>query len=138
MSECPDKIELGKRLRALRKRAGFRSAKAFAEYAGFTTTGYAEFEQGRSRLTYEKAWKIADALGISLDELGGREWPPSGASIDPRRRAMIESYDALTDDGKTLASEMVASVARDPLRRADAAGGSAGHGAAQDREEMSA
>lgn len=43
-----------------------------------------------------------------------------------------------TDDGKTLASEMVASVARDPLRRADAAGGSAGHGAAQDREEMSA
>lgn len=41
-------------------------------------------------------------------------------------------------DGKTLASEMVASVARDPLRRADASGGSAGHGAAQDREEMSA
>lgn len=43
-------------------------------------------------------------------------------------------------DGKTLASEMVASVARDPLRRADApgAGGSAGHGAAPDREEMTA
>ncbi|MBM6784444.1 helix-turn-helix transcriptional regulator [Enorma massiliensis] len=123
MSECPDKIELGKRLRALRKRAGFRSAKAFAEFAGFTTTGYAEFEQGRSRLTYEKAWKIADALGISLDELGGREWPRSGVSADPRRRAMIDSYDALTDDGKTLASEAVASMARDPLRRADTAGG---------------
>lgn len=41
-------------------------------------------------------------------------------------------------DGKTLASETVASLARDPLRRADASGGSAGHGAAQDREEMSA
>ncbi len=27
------------------------------------------------------------------------------------------------DDGKTLASETVASLARDPLRRADAAGG---------------
>ena len=139
MSECPDKIELGKRLRALRKRAGFRSAKAFAEFAGFTTTGYAEFEQGRSRLTYEKAWKIADAQGISLDELGGREWPPSGVAADPRRRAMIESYDSLTDDGKTLASEMVASVARDPLRRADAPGaGGAGPRPAPDREEMSA
>lgn len=137
MSECPDKIELGKRLRALRKRAGFRSAKAFAEYAGFTTTGYAEFEQGRSRLTYEKAWKIADALGISLDELGGREWPPSGAVADPRRQAMLDSYDALTEDGKTLASEMVASVARDPLRRADAAGaGSAGPVPAPDSEDV--
>ena len=51
---------------------------------------------------------------------------------------MIESYDALTDDGKTLASEMVASVARDPLRRADTAGERAGHVAAPDREEMSA
>lgn len=137
MNECPDKAELGKRLRTLRKRAGFRSAKAFAEYAGFTTTGYAEFEQGRSRLTYEKAWKIADALGISLDELGGREWPPSGAVADPRRQSMLDSYDALTEDGKTLASEMVASVARDPLRRADAAGaGSAGPVAAQDREDV--
>ena len=29
----------------------------------------------------------------------------------------------MMDDGKTLASETVASLARDPLRRADAAGG---------------
>ena len=36
---------------------------------------------------------------------------------------MIEPRDALTDDGKTLASETVASLARDPLRRADTAGG---------------
>ena len=138
MSGCPDKKEIGARLRMLRKRAGYRSAKSFAEVAGFSTTGYAEYEQGRRGLSYENAWKIADALGISLDELGGREWPPSGASADPRRRAMVDAYDALTDDGKTLASETVASLARDPLRRADAAGGSAGHGAAQDREEMSA
>ncbi len=39
--------------------------------------------------------------------------------------------------GKTLASEMVASVARDPLRRADAAGaGSAGPRPAPDSEEL--
>lgn len=61
-----------------------------------------------------------------------------GGRADPRRQAMVDAYDALTDDGKTLASETVASLARDPLRRADAAGGSARHGAAQDREEMSA
>lgn len=137
MTECPDKKEIGARLRMLRKRAGYRSAKAFAEVVGFSTTGYAEYEQGRRGLSYENAWKIADALGISLDELGGREWPPSGAVADPRRQAMLDSYDALTEDGKTLASEMVASVARDPLRRADAAGaGSAGPIPAPDSEDV--
>ena len=102
MDECPDKMELGKRLRMLRKKAGFRSAKAFAEFAGFTTTGYAEFEQGRSRLTYEKAWKIADALGISLDELGGRQWPPEGAaaSADPMRDELVRCYDASTAENR--------------------------------------
>lgn len=102
MDECPDKKELGKRLRMLRKKAGFRSAKAFAEFAGFTTTGYAEFEQGRSRLTYEKAWKIADALGISLDELGGRQWPPEGAaaSEDPMREELVRCYDASTAENR--------------------------------------
>ena len=53
---------------------------------------------------------------------------------------MLDSYDALTEDGKVLASEMVASVARDPLRRADAA--AAGSGARpqpeEDIEELSA
>ena len=101
MDECPDKKELGKRLRMLRKKAGFRSAKAFAEFAGFTTTGYAEFEQGRRRLTYEKAWKIADALGISLDELGGRQWPPEGASAsDPMREELVRCYDASTAENR--------------------------------------
>lgn len=139
MNECPDKKEIGTRLRELRKRAGYRSAKAFAEVVGFSTTGYAEYEQGRRGLSYENAWKIADALNISLDELGGRDWPPSEASGDPRRRTLIESYDALTDDGKTLASELVASVARDPLRRADAAGaGSAGPVAEAHGKELTA
>ena len=80
-------MELGDRLRMLRKEAGFRSAKAFAEFAGFTTAGYTEYERGRRGLSYEKAWKIADALDISLDELGGRQWPPEGtaAPADPMR-----------------------------------------------------
>ena len=126
-------------LQALRKKAGYRSAKAFADKIGMNPYTYTNYEQGKANFTLAQAWEFADVLECSLDELAGRRWPPEDlASIDPRRRAMIESYDALTDDGKTLASEMVASVARDPLRRADAAGGSAGHGAAQDREEMSA
>lgn len=127
-------------LQALRKKAGYRSAKAFADKIGMNPYTYTNYEQGKANFTLAQAWEFADVLECSLDELAGRRWPPEDlASIDPRRRAMIESYDALTDDGKTLASEMVASVARDPLRRADAPGaGGAGPRPAPDREEMSA
>ena len=124
----------------MRKKAGFKSAKAFADSIGMNPATYTDYEQGRRAFTLEKAWEFADVLECSLDELAGRRWPPEDlASIDPRRRAMIESYDALTDDGKTLASEMVASVARDPLRRADAPGaGGAGSQPAQAGERVSA
>ena len=127
-------------LQAMRKKAGFKSAKAFADSIGMNPATYTDYEQGRRAFTLEKAWEFADVLECSLDELAGRRWPPEDlASIDPRRRAMIESYDALTDDGKTLASEMVASVARDPLRRADAPGaGGAGSQPAQAVERVSA
>lgn len=127
-------------LQEMRKRAGYKSARAFAEKIGMSLNTYNNYEQGATKLTLEKAWEFADVLECSLDELAGRRWPPEDlASIDPRRRAMIESYDALTDDGKTLASEMVASVARDPLRRADAPGaGGAGSQPAQAGERVSA
>lgn len=109
-------------LQEMRKRAGYKSARAFAERIGMSLNTYNNYEQGVTKLTLEKAWEFADVLECSLDELAGRKWPPDDlASIDPRRRTLIESYDALTDDGKTLASELVASVARDPLRRAAAA-----------------
>ena len=123
----------------MRKKAGFKSAKAFADSIGMNPATYTDYEQGRRAFTLEKAWEFADVLECSLDELAGRRWPPEDlASIDPRRRAMIESYDALTDDGKTLASEMVASVARDPLRRADTAGERAGHKDPPPAKELSA
>lgn len=111
MDECPDKKELGERLRMLRKKAGFRSAKSFAEYAGFTTTGYTEYEQGRRGLSYENAWKIADALGISLDELGGRQWPPEGASNpEPGEASLVSAYRDLSEEGREVAVNVVAGM----------------------------
>lgn len=86
---------------------------------------YTQYEQGIRNFTLEKAWEFADLLGCSLDELAGRQWPPEGAAApaDPRREALLASYDQLNDDGRTIASEAVASMARDPLRRADAGEG---------------
>ena len=33
-------------------------------------------ENGDTCMDYETAWDLADLYGVSLDELGGREWPP--------------------------------------------------------------
>lgn len=103
------------------------------------------WERSNTMMSIEQLCRCCEILGTTPNEMTGWyiEHPEDapgagGASADPRRAAMVDAYDALTDDGKTLASETVASLARDPLRRADAAGGSAGHGAAQNREEMTA
>lgn len=100
MEDCPDKKTLGARIKTLRKSAGFKSAKSFAESAGVSANAYVECEQGRSSLTYANAWKIADALEITLDELGGRAWPPEGSEAshpspaDPARAELVAIYDS--------------------------------------------
>ena len=103
------------------------------------------WERGETMMSIEQLCRCCEILGATPNEMTGWyiEHPediPGAVETrsDPRRQAMIESYDALTDDGKTLASEMVASVARDPLRRADAAGGSAGHKDPQVEKELTA
>lgn len=65
-------------LQAMRKRAGFKSARAFAEHMNMSVNTYTNYEQGKSSLTLEQAWEFADELDCTLDELAGREWsaPP--------------------------------------------------------------
>ena len=87
------------------------------------------WERGETMMSIEQLCRCCEILGATPNEMTGwyidhpEDAPGTAAGADPRRQAMVDAYDALTDDGKTLASEMVASVARDPLRRADAAGG---------------
>ena len=103
------------------------------------------WERGETMMSIEQLCRCCEILGATPNEMTGwyiehpDDAPCNQPGPDPRRRAMIESYDALTDDGKTLASETVASLARDPLRRADAAGaGGAGHRPAPGVERVSA
>lgn len=99
MEECPDRKILGERIQKLRKGAGYKSAKAFAEKAGVSQNAYVECEQGRSRLSYENAWRIADVLGVSLDELGGRDWPSAGAAPSaPDEGELLGLYRTCTPD----------------------------------------
>lgn len=107
---------IGKNLQRLRKEAGFRSAKSFAESAGLNPGTYTSYEQGERSFTYETAWDMADALHCTLDELGGRSFDARKFS-DPRQEKMNRAFDSLSDASKTEISNVAQSYALDPSRR---------------------
>ena len=89
--------QIGKHLQQLRKGLGFRSAKAFAKSVGINPGTYTSYEQGERSFTYETAWDIADALGCSLDELGGRKWPQGKSrALTGEEASLLDSYRAAT------------------------------------------
>ena len=116
MNAIPDKKQLGKQLQTLRKNAGYKSAKAFADVIGIEPGKYTAYEQGQSTLGFETAWIIADALNCSLDELGGRNWAsPKATYTDERQRLINHAFSTLNDAGKSQALMMVNTVATSSL-----------------------
>lgn len=88
-------------LQAMRKRAGFKSARAFAEHMGMSLNTYNNYEQGRNSLTLEKAWEFADELNCTLDELAGRDFRPPGEMVtDPFERELVGLYRSVGPSGK--------------------------------------
>lgn len=80
------------RLQELRKDAGFKSARAFAEHIGMSVGTYTDYEQGRRKFTFEAAWKFADELGVSLDELAGRQWPRPPTALASDESHLLTLY----------------------------------------------
>lgn len=98
-------------LQALRKKAGFKSAKAFAEKIGMNAYTYTNYEQGKANFTLAQAWEFADLLGCSLDELAGRQWPPEGASApEPGEASLVSAYRDLSEEGREVAVNVVAGM----------------------------
>ena len=93
-------------LQKLRKEAGFRSAKAFAESLGVPAATYTDWEQGRRLPALDMLWQIADALGdamgrhVSLDELAGRDWPRIETSLSPAERTLLDAYRTANAQGR--------------------------------------
>lgn len=83
------------RLQEVRKKAGFKSARAFAEHIGMPVATYTDYEQGRRSFTLEKALEFADALGCSLDELAGREVTPEMKRNSREVQALLDMRNAL-------------------------------------------
>ena len=100
----------GKRtLQRLRREAGYRSAKEFAEALGIPGSTYARYERAGDGadcgIPLPAAWQIADALGCSIDLVVGREDidAPEPEGIQPR-------YDALSPEGRNLVDSYLSYV----------------------------
>lgn len=100
---------VGKHLQSLRKEAGFKSAKSFADFVGISPSAYTEYEQGRRSFTYETAWAFADALDCTIDEIGGRI-PPANKYADERQEALNNQFESLSDEGKDAALGAVSGI----------------------------
>ena len=120
------------------------SQTQLANMVGANLRTIGAWERGETMMSIEQLCRCCEVLGATPNEMTGwyiehpEDAPGTAAGADPRRQAMVDAYDALTDDGKTLASETVASLARDPLRRADTAGERAGHKDPQAEKELTA
>lgn len=77
-AQTPYKAISGKRtLQRLRREAGYRSAKEFAEALGIPDSTYARYERAGDGagcgIPLSAAWQIADKLGCSIDLVVGHE-----------------------------------------------------------------
>ena len=97
-------------LQSLRKAAGYKSAREFAEKIGMPVATYTDYEQGRRSFTLERAWEFADVLDCSLDELAGRDFKDpkeQGRQLTPDESSLLDSYRMLTPDRKRLMGEQM-------------------------------
>lgn len=109
-SQTPYKAISGKRtLQRLRRQAGYRSAKDFAEALGIPGSTYTRYERAGDGagcgIPLPAAWQIADTLGCSIDLVVGREDidAPEPEGIQPR-------YDALSPEGRNLVDSYLSYV----------------------------
>lgn len=101
-----DIMEFKDRLKSLRKSAGFKEAKDFAKKLNIAYSTYIQYEQGTEpKLT--NLVKIADCLGISIDELIGRK-PIEITENDYKRsvRAILNTSEKIVNDFKKLETDL--------------------------------
>lgn len=89
---------MAKNIQDLRREAGYRSAKDFAEAMGIALSTYNRYENQPEAIPLKQAWAIADFLGCSIDMVVGRE-PVSAADM---RGDVQKFYDGLSGRGREM------------------------------------
>ena len=98
-----------KALAHLRKDAGYKSAKEFADRLGMPASTYARYENQpetpETGIPIKAAWLIADALDCTIDRVVGRE------DIDSINRSRLASfYESLADGDRDLLDQFIAFI----------------------------
>lgn len=87
-----------KGLQEMRKKAGFKTAREFAEVMDIPVATYARYEQTPDKVPTKSAWLLADKLECSIDDVVGR----TPVDVDSLRGEVQKFYDGLSDEGKRL------------------------------------
>lgn len=87
-------------LKDLRKAAGYKSAREFAEAVGINPSTYANYEHGSREPGLEQAASIARALGCSIDDIVGSE-----AGLDGDEEYVLFALRRVDADGRRLIRE---------------------------------
>ena len=91
-------------LQALRKAAGYKTAKEFAAEVGIPLATYSRYERAPEGpdcgIPLQAAWAMADKLGCSIDLVVGREDidAPREATLDARAGKLSRSGREMLDD----------------------------------------
>ena len=84
----------------LRKGAGYRTAREFADAIGVPATTYSRYEANPEKIPLAAAWSIADFLGCAIDEVVGHE----AAGIAGGEWQVF--YDGLSPEGRELMDDL--------------------------------
>lgn len=83
-------------LQELRKQAGYRTAPEFARAMDIPESTYARYESSPDKIPLDKAWRLADVFGCSIDAIVGRE----RIEVGDARSEVQRTYDNLSPDSR--------------------------------------
>ena len=105
-------------IKEIRHRKGLK-AKEVAEKMGVSQQRFSNWERGVREMNFLEAINLADIFECSLDELAGREWPPSDSkkhtsTLSDAESTLLHRY-RNADAPVRAAMEAIASVQRKRL-----------------------
>lgn len=95
-------------LQELRKQAGYRTAPEFARTMDIPESTYARYESSPDKIPLDKAWRLADVFGCSIDAIVGRE----RIEVGDARGEVQRAYDALAPDFRAALDKYLAFLVR--------------------------
>lgn len=107
---------IGRSLQKARKKAGYKSAKAYACHLGLNRSTYTGYEQGIHKPPIDVIYCMACDLNITIDELCG--YPVDlDSSYDEKQEELNVYYELLDEQSKSEIVGFLKSLAADPARR---------------------